>query len=140
MRVQEKYVFKHPQPKRPKSLRIYESHVGMSSPVCQEVILDFVRCADCLILCSMYHFFNIFNIQLSIFLPQTREGEKLVILYLDTISDTLYLCDKKADFGPFLKFVNGELCFHRILTCIYQVFYFLAWLLTFFFVKESHFE
>ncbi|XP_028784874.1 1,4-alpha-glucan-branching enzyme 1, chloroplastic/amyloplastic isoform X1 [Neltuma alba] len=29
---EEKYVFKHPQPKRPKSLRIYESHVGMSSP------------------------------------------------------------------------------------------------------------
>ncbi|KQJ99702.1 hypothetical protein BRADI_3g44760v3 [Brachypodium distachyon] len=28
----EKYVFKHPQPKRPKSLRIYETHVGMSSP------------------------------------------------------------------------------------------------------------
>ncbi|KAL5976399.1 hypothetical protein ACLOJK_020730 [Asimina triloba] len=27
---EEKYVFKHPQPKRPKSLRIYESHVGMS--------------------------------------------------------------------------------------------------------------
>ncbi|XP_028549944.1 1,4-alpha-glucan-branching enzyme 1, chloroplastic/amyloplastic [Dendrobium catenatum] len=27
----EKYVFQHPQPKRPKSLRIYESHVGMSS-------------------------------------------------------------------------------------------------------------
>ncbi|PPD82889.1 hypothetical protein GOBAR_DD20173 [Gossypium barbadense] len=29
---QEKYVFKHTRPKRPKSLRIYESHVGMSSP------------------------------------------------------------------------------------------------------------
>ncbi|XP_072981462.1 1,4-alpha-glucan-branching enzyme 1, chloroplastic/amyloplastic-like isoform X2 [Typha angustifolia] len=29
---EEKYVFKHPQPKAPKSLRIYESHVGMSSP------------------------------------------------------------------------------------------------------------
>ncbi|TYI98812.1 hypothetical protein E1A91_D01G243300v1 [Gossypium mustelinum] len=29
---EEKYVFKHPRPKRPKSLRIYESHVGMSSP------------------------------------------------------------------------------------------------------------
>ncbi|XP_077235855.1 1,4-alpha-glucan-branching enzyme 1, chloroplastic/amyloplastic isoform X2 [Tasmannia lanceolata] len=28
---EEKYVFEHPQPKRPKSLRIYESHVGMSS-------------------------------------------------------------------------------------------------------------
>ncbi|CAD5330718.1 unnamed protein product [Arabidopsis thaliana] len=28
---EEKYVFKHPQPKRPKSLRIYEAHVGMSS-------------------------------------------------------------------------------------------------------------
>ncbi|CAI0469255.1 unnamed protein product [Linum tenue] len=28
---EEKYVFKHPQPKKPKSLRIYESHVGMSS-------------------------------------------------------------------------------------------------------------
>ncbi|XP_058003419.1 1,4-alpha-glucan-branching enzyme 1, chloroplastic/amyloplastic isoform X2 [Hevea brasiliensis] len=28
---EEKYVFKHPQPERPKSLRIYESHVGMSS-------------------------------------------------------------------------------------------------------------
>ncbi|KAG4204845.1 hypothetical protein ERO13_A04G065400v2 [Gossypium hirsutum] len=28
---EEKYVFKHPHPKRPKSLRIYESHVGMSS-------------------------------------------------------------------------------------------------------------
>ncbi|CAD6250825.1 unnamed protein product [Miscanthus lutarioriparius] len=27
-----KYVFKHPQPKRPKSFRIYETHVGMSSP------------------------------------------------------------------------------------------------------------
>ncbi|KAG5055660.1 hypothetical protein JHK85_008170 [Glycine max] len=30
---EEKYVFKHPLPKRPKSLRIYESHIGMSSPV-----------------------------------------------------------------------------------------------------------
>uniref|UniRef100_A0A804J5Y9 Uncharacterized protein n=1 Tax=Musa acuminata subsp. malaccensis TaxID=214687 RepID=A0A804J5Y9_MUSAM len=30
---EEKYVFQHPQPKAPKSLRIYESHVGMSSPV-----------------------------------------------------------------------------------------------------------
>ncbi|XP_057438157.1 1,4-alpha-glucan-branching enzyme 1, chloroplastic/amyloplastic isoform X2 [Lotus japonicus] len=29
---EEKYVFRHPQPKRPKSLRIYESHIGMSSP------------------------------------------------------------------------------------------------------------
>ncbi|KAL5135451.1 1,4-alpha-glucan-branching enzyme 1, chloroplastic/amyloplastic [Glycine soja] len=29
---EEKYVFKHPLPKRPKSLRIYESHIGMSSP------------------------------------------------------------------------------------------------------------
>ncbi|CAK7343392.1 unnamed protein product [Dovyalis caffra] len=27
----ENYIFKHPQPKRPKSLRIYEAHVGMSS-------------------------------------------------------------------------------------------------------------
>uniref|UniRef100_A0A1S4BI51 1,4-alpha-glucan-branching enzyme 2-2, chloroplastic/amyloplastic-like n=1 Tax=Nicotiana tabacum TaxID=4097 RepID=A0A1S4BI51_TOBAC len=29
-RVKEKYV----RPKKPKSLRIYESHIGMSSPVC----------------------------------------------------------------------------------------------------------
>ncbi|KAG6514530.1 1,4-alpha-glucan-branching enzyme 1, chloroplastic/amyloplastic-like [Zingiber officinale] len=29
---EERYVFKHPLPKAPKSLRIYESHVGMSSP------------------------------------------------------------------------------------------------------------
>ncbi|CAK8544033.1 unnamed protein product [Lathyrus sativus] len=29
---EEKYVFKHPQPKRPQSIRIYESHIGMSSP------------------------------------------------------------------------------------------------------------
>uniref|UniRef100_A0A453BXL0 Glycosyl hydrolase family 13 catalytic domain-containing protein n=4 Tax=Aegilops tauschii subsp. strangulata TaxID=200361 RepID=A0A453BXL0_AEGTS len=29
---EEKYVFQHPQPKRPESLRIYESHIGMSSP------------------------------------------------------------------------------------------------------------
>ncbi|KAI3725241.1 hypothetical protein L1987_65022 [Smallanthus sonchifolius] len=28
---EEKYVFKHPRPKKPKSLRIYEAHVGMSS-------------------------------------------------------------------------------------------------------------
>uniref|UniRef100_A0A7N0VI88 Glycoside hydrolase family 13 N-terminal domain-containing protein n=1 Tax=Kalanchoe fedtschenkoi TaxID=63787 RepID=A0A7N0VI88_KALFE len=28
---EEKYIFQHPQPKRPKSLRIYEAHVGMSS-------------------------------------------------------------------------------------------------------------
>lgn len=28
---EEKYIFKHPQPKRPESLRIYEAHVGMSS-------------------------------------------------------------------------------------------------------------
>ncbi|KFK36343.1 hypothetical protein AALP_AA4G110200 [Arabis alpina] len=28
---EDKYVFKHPRPKRPTSLRIYESHVGMSS-------------------------------------------------------------------------------------------------------------
>jgi len=40
-----------------------------------------------------------------------REGEKLVILYLDTLSDTLYSCDEKADFGPLLKFVNAELVF-----------------------------
>ena len=33
MHMQVKYVFKHPQPKRPKSLRIYETHVGMSCPV-----------------------------------------------------------------------------------------------------------
>nr|AHW50661.1 starch branching protein II [Lens culinaris] len=29
---EEKYVFKQPQPKRPQSIRIYESHIGMSSP------------------------------------------------------------------------------------------------------------
>ncbi|KAE8814491.1 starch branching enzyme IIa [Hordeum vulgare] len=29
---EEKYVFQHSQPKRPESLRIYESHIGMSSP------------------------------------------------------------------------------------------------------------
>ncbi|KAM0842265.1 hypothetical protein ACQ4PT_058466 [Festuca glaucescens] len=29
---EEKFVFQHPQPKQPKSLRIYESHIGMSSP------------------------------------------------------------------------------------------------------------
>ncbi|XP_078433925.1 starch branching enzyme 2.1 isoform X1 [Wolffia australiana] len=29
---EEKYVFRHPQPKKPRTLRIYESHVGMSSP------------------------------------------------------------------------------------------------------------
>ncbi|KAJ0087820.1 hypothetical protein Patl1_32398 [Pistacia atlantica] len=29
--AEEKYEFQHPQPKRPKSLRIYEAHVGMSS-------------------------------------------------------------------------------------------------------------
>ncbi|KAF2567396.1 hypothetical protein F2Q68_00024334, partial [Brassica cretica] len=28
---QDKYVFKHPRPRKPTSLRIYESHVGMSS-------------------------------------------------------------------------------------------------------------
>ncbi|KAJ3074824.1 alpha-1,4-glucan branching enzyme [Podochytrium sp. JEL0797] len=28
----EQYVFKHPQPAKPKTLRIYESHVGISSP------------------------------------------------------------------------------------------------------------
>ncbi|XP_023746197.1 1,4-alpha-glucan-branching enzyme 1, chloroplastic/amyloplastic isoform X2 [Lactuca sativa] len=28
---EEKYVFQHPRPKKPKSLRIYEAHVGMSS-------------------------------------------------------------------------------------------------------------
>ncbi|KAJ0574591.1 putative 1,4-alpha-glucan branching enzyme [Helianthus annuus] len=28
---EEKYVFRHPRPKKPKSLRIYEAHVGMSS-------------------------------------------------------------------------------------------------------------
>ncbi|KAL3532060.1 hypothetical protein ACH5RR_005581 [Cinchona calisaya] len=28
---EEKYIFQHPRPKRPKSLRIYEAHVGMSS-------------------------------------------------------------------------------------------------------------
>ncbi|KAK8283592.1 hypothetical protein E1A91_D08G105700v1 [Gossypium mustelinum] len=37
--AQEKYVFKHTRPKRPKSLRIYESHVGMSSPVCISLFL-----------------------------------------------------------------------------------------------------
>ncbi|KAI5084799.1 hypothetical protein GOP47_0001047 [Adiantum capillus-veneris] len=29
---EEKYEFKHPRPKKPSSLRIYEAHVGMSSP------------------------------------------------------------------------------------------------------------
>ncbi|XP_047316567.1 1,4-alpha-glucan-branching enzyme 2-2, chloroplastic/amyloplastic-like [Impatiens glandulifera] len=28
---EEKYIFKHPRPNKPKSLRIYESHIGMSS-------------------------------------------------------------------------------------------------------------
>ncbi|KAK4214018.1 glycoside hydrolase superfamily [Rhypophila decipiens] len=28
----EKYVFKHPRPKKPESLRVYEAHVGISSP------------------------------------------------------------------------------------------------------------
>jgi 1,4-alpha-glucan branching enzyme len=40
--LQEKYVFKHPQPKKPKSLRIYESHVGMSSTVC--IFPFYLRC------------------------------------------------------------------------------------------------
>ncbi|TVU29892.1 hypothetical protein EJB05_21483 [Eragrostis curvula] len=35
---EEKYVFKHPQPKRPKSLRIYETHVGMSSPGISSIV------------------------------------------------------------------------------------------------------
>ncbi|KAL1978884.1 hypothetical protein VTN31DRAFT_1743 [Thermomyces dupontii] len=29
---EERYIFKHPRPKRPASLRIYEAHVGISSP------------------------------------------------------------------------------------------------------------
>ncbi|KAH0634714.1 hypothetical protein KY290_038213 [Solanum tuberosum] len=29
---EERYIFQHPRPKKPKSLRIYESHIGMSSP------------------------------------------------------------------------------------------------------------
>lgn len=44
---QDKHVFQHPQPKRPKSLRIYESHVGMSSIVCflhLSCATDFVEC------------------------------------------------------------------------------------------------
>ena len=28
----ERYVFKHPRPKRPLSVRVYEAHVGISSP------------------------------------------------------------------------------------------------------------
>ncbi|KAK3320968.1 glycoside hydrolase family 13 protein [Cercophora scortea] len=28
----DKYVFKHPRPKKPESLRVYEAHVGISSP------------------------------------------------------------------------------------------------------------
>lgn len=28
----EKYVFKHPRPKKPESVRVYEAHVGISSP------------------------------------------------------------------------------------------------------------
>ncbi|TDZ34655.1 1,4-alpha-glucan-branching enzyme [Colletotrichum spinosum] len=28
----EKYVFKHPRPKKPRSVRVYEAHVGISSP------------------------------------------------------------------------------------------------------------
>lgn len=28
----ERYVFKHPRPKRPESVRVYEAHVGISSP------------------------------------------------------------------------------------------------------------
>ncbi|KAJ0027474.1 hypothetical protein Pint_35975 [Pistacia integerrima] len=35
----EKYEFQHPQPKRPKLLRIYEAHVGMSGTVCFSFIL-----------------------------------------------------------------------------------------------------
>ncbi|KAJ0027524.1 hypothetical protein Pint_35900 [Pistacia integerrima] len=37
--AEEKYEFQHPRPKRPKSLRIYEAHVGMSSTVCISFIL-----------------------------------------------------------------------------------------------------
>jgi len=41
--LQEKYVFKHPQPKRPQSIRIYEAHVGMSSPVRTLYSLYYIR-------------------------------------------------------------------------------------------------
>ncbi|TYH39054.1 hypothetical protein ES332_D12G153700v1 [Gossypium tomentosum] len=40
---EEKYVFKHPHTKRPKSLRIYESHAGMSSIVC----ISLFPCMNC---------------------------------------------------------------------------------------------
>lgn len=28
----QKYIFKHPKPKKPESLRIYECHVGIATP------------------------------------------------------------------------------------------------------------
>ncbi|CAI9783300.1 unnamed protein product [Fraxinus pennsylvanica] len=34
---EHKYVFKHPQPEKPKSLRIYESHIGMSSTISDDL-------------------------------------------------------------------------------------------------------
>ncbi|KAL1112119.1 hypothetical protein V6Z11_D02G107500 [Gossypium hirsutum] len=40
---EEKYVFKNPHTKRPKSLRIYESHAGMSSIVCIS-LFPFMNC------------------------------------------------------------------------------------------------
>jgi hypothetical protein len=50
---QEVYQFKHPNPKRPKSLRIYEAHVGMSSTVCQSVISSLYINFWCLFLFSV---------------------------------------------------------------------------------------
>ncbi|KAG6427503.1 hypothetical protein SASPL_111749 [Salvia splendens] len=41
---EDKHVFKHPRPKKPKSLRIYESHVGMSSK--EPVINTYVNFRD----------------------------------------------------------------------------------------------
>eukprot|EP00929_Paragymnodinium_shiwhaense_P042984 TRINITY_DN22156_c0_g4_i1.p1 TRINITY_DN22156_c0_g4~~TRINITY_DN22156_c0_g4_i1.p1 ORF type:complete len:2062 (-),score=644.88 TRINITY_DN22156_c0_g4_i1:444-6629(-) len=42
--MEERYVFKHPNPPKPLGLRIYETHVGMSSPECK--INNYVEFAD----------------------------------------------------------------------------------------------
>ncbi|KAG4157893.1 hypothetical protein ERO13_D02G091050v2 [Gossypium hirsutum] len=84
---EEKYVFKNPHTKRPKSLRIYESHAGMSSIVCIS-LFPFMNCyssllLDCLTVLIYFYLLSchIFctvssNILYDIFLQGFENGKK----------------------------------------------------------------
>lgn len=84
--LQERHVFEHPRPKKPKSLRIYESHVGMSSKVCfsslkcYKLALSFIRrLIWCLFLLVMNNLaiFSILLVEISILWLVDARNEEL---------------------------------------------------------------